>query len=52
MSLKIKNNTEFLQEEIINEYHKEHRKDLILVLVTRKGYWVYKYFEERIRKTG
>lgn len=57
MSLKIKNNTKFLQEEIINylveiinEYHKEHRKDLILVLVTRKGYWVYKYLEERIRK--
>ena len=57
MSLKIKNNTEFLQEEIINylveiidEYHEEHHKDLILVLVTRKGYWVYKYLEERIRK--
>ena len=56
MSLKIKNNPQFLQEEIINylveiinKYHKEHNEKLLLILVTRKGYWVYKYLEQRIQ---
>lgn len=55
MSLKIKNNPQFLQEEIINylveiidKLKKEHNGKLLLILVTRKGYWVYKYLEQRI----
>lgn len=57
MSLKIKNNPKFLREEIIsylvkiiNEYHEKHNGKLLLILVTRKGYWVYKYLERQIRE--